>query len=114
MAFNDIELAKIDRALKPLCKARTSPHIKSGGTVEYRIKAHEVLLYTRRPLWDNPDEEIELGVAKFKYQRTTNTWHLYWLRASLKWNGYEPFPVAASIQELADEVQVDPYGCFWG
>ena len=114
MALSEFELKKIEKALLPLCKVRTSPHVKSGGVVEYRVKGHEVLLFSRRPKWKHPEEETETGIAKFKYQRTTNTWHLYWLRQTLKWSEYEPLPVADSIQELANEVQADPCGCFWG
>lgn len=114
MAFSEIDLKRIEKALLPLCKARASAHVKSGGTVEFRIKGHEILLYSRRPHWKEPDIETESGIAKFKYVRTTNTWSLLWQRASLKWQGYEPLPVADSIQELAQEVQADPYGCFWG
>lgn len=114
MAFSEFETKKIEKAMLALLKPRLTPHVKSGGVVSYRIKGHEVLLFSTSPCYFNLSENIELEIAKFKYVRTTNTWHLFWQRATLKWQSYKPLPTAKSIEALAQEVSTDQYGCFWG
>lgn len=112
--LSEIELKRIEKSLQPLLVPRTKPHVMSGSQVGYRVKGHEVVLFTRRPMLMEPDEEIEFELAKFKFTRTTGLWHLYWQRASGRWQGYEPFAVSENFSELSQEVLRDPYGCFWG
>ncbi len=112
--LSEFELKKVEKAVAPLLLPRGTPHVMSGGEAGYRVKGHEVLLFTRRKRWNNQNEEIELDLAKFKYVRASNLWHLYWQRASGKWQGYEPLAVARDIEVLAQEVLRDPHGCFWG
>ena len=67
-----------------------------------------------RPIWDRENEFQQLSFAKFKYIKTQKIWKLYWMRASGKWQSYEPFPNSTNLQEILDCVDADAYGCFRG
>ncbi|HOO99917.1 MAG TPA: DUF3024 domain-containing protein [Bacteroidales bacterium] len=82
--------------------------------MEYRIKGHEVVIYSRRPRWDNPKEWIETPEAKMKYVRTSNIWQLFWPRANGRWVSYEPLSFSRDLRSLVEEVDKDPLGCFFG
>jgi len=114
MAFSEIELKRIDNEVGGLCKKRSPAHIKNKLSLEYRIKGHEILIYERRPQWDNPSNWIECPVAKIKYVRTSNVWQLFWQRANGKRVGYEPLPFSEDIKSLVEEIDSDPHGCFFG
>ncbi|MGO1069774.1 DUF3024 domain-containing protein [Lysobacter sp. CA199] len=112
--LNDIERRRAENAITKLLKPRDSPHVKSGGEVLYRIGGQIIEVYSARPAYDDPDEIIEIPIAKFRYVRTREVWQLFWLRASGKWQGYGALPEAESLPELVDEVWRDPFCCFWG
>lgn len=112
--FDELTLKRIERTLAPLLQPRTRPHVKAGGTVAYRVTGQSIEVYSGRPAWDDPDEIIELPIAKFRYVRTRDTWYLYWNRADERWHGYQPMPDADRLDPLVQEVLDDPYGCFWG
>lgn len=114
MAFSELELKRIDKEVGGLCRKRSPAHIKDKFSLEYRIKGHEVLIYERRPQWDNHLKWIESPDAKIKYVRTSNVWQLFWQRANGKWISYEPFPFSKDLRSLVEEIDADPHGCFWG
>lgn len=114
MAFTDLELARIEKAVGGLCKRRNRPHLKSQLSLEYRIKGHDVTVLERRPHWDGSPGHTEGGVAKLKFNRRTGRWRLLWQRADLKWHAYEPRSSRGDLSELVAEVEADPYGCFFG
>lgn len=72
MAFSEIELMRIEKEVGGFCKRRSPIEIRDKLSFEYRIKTHDVIIYTRRPRWDNPQEWIESDMAKIKYVRTSN------------------------------------------
>jgi hypothetical protein len=114
MAFSEIELERIDKEVGGLCKKRSPAHIKDKFSLEYRIKGHEVIVYERRPQWDNPNKWIESPDAKLKYVRTSKVWQLFWQRANGKWVGYESFPFSNDLRSLVEVIDADPHGCFFG
>jgi hypothetical protein len=114
MAFSEIELKRIDKEVGGLCKRRSPVHIKDKFSLEYSVKVHEVLIYSRRPRWNNPKEWIESGTAKIKYVRTSNVWKLFWQRANGKWVSYKPYSYSKDLKSLIEEIDADQYGCFFG
>ena len=112
--FTELEQKRIEKSLASLLKERTISHVMSGGAVGFKLKGHEVLLFTKRPHYKDPTLEIELELAKFKFIRTTGLWKLFWYRANGRWQSYEPLSSAKQIEVLVAEVNRDPYGCFWG
>jgi len=114
MPFFEIELKKIDKLVGGLCRKRSPDHLKDKLSIEYRVKGHDVVMFERRPYWDDPKEIIEIPVAKMKFVRTSNEWRLYWMRRDRKWHGYEMLNPGKALQRLIVEVDVDPHGCFFG
>jgi hypothetical protein len=114
MAFSEIELARIEKAVGRFCKRRTNPAIRDKLRLEYSVNRHDIEIFEIRPHWRNPDEEIESSVAKIKYLRSSNEWKLYWMRQDLKWHSYEPHSVGKNLEELVDVVDKDEYCCFFG
>ena len=114
MAFSEIELKRIDKEVGGLCKKRSPIDIKDKFSLKYRIKGHEVLIYERRPQWDNPKKWIESPDAKLKYVRTSNLWQLFWQRANGEWISYEPIPYSKDLKSLVEQIDSDPHGCLFG
>ncbi len=97
--LSELERKQIANALEPMLVRRGNV-VKSGSSA-FRLQGNEVVLFTHVPSFRNPAQEIEIPVAKFKRVNTTGFWHLYWMRASGKWQGYEPLAQAESFQALA-------------
>ena len=114
MAFSEIELMRIEKEVGGFCKRRSPIEIRDKLSFEYRIKTHDVIIYTRRPRWDSPKEWIESDMAKIKYVRTSNIWQLFWQRANGKWFSYEPFPHSKNLKSIMEVIEADQYGCFFG
>ena len=74
------------------------------------------MVWEIRPVYFDQSQETKHGVAKFQYIRTRNEWKLYWMRADLKWHGYDPDPGQKlnELNEQIEEVERDLYGAFFG
>jgi hypothetical protein len=114
MAFSEIELARVEKAVGGLCQRRTRPEIRDKLRFEYAVQRHDIELYEVRPHWKYPSEELKTPVAKIRYVRTTNEWRLFWMRQDLNWHSYEPHAVSNSLEELVEAVDKDEYCCFFG
>ena len=114
MAFAELDLKRIDRTVGSLCRRKSPPEHRQEVRIEYRIHGHEVLIYETRPPFHDPAHWTEHGVAKLRFVRTAGEWRLFWQRASLKWQSYEPFASSRDLGELVAEVERDPHGCFFG
>lgn len=93
---------------------RVPEHVRDKLEIRYRREKSSFILYEWRPRYLAPREWSESPVAKFTYVRTRRTWKLLWMRRDLKWHGYEPLKESSDIGRLLDEVDRDPFGCFWG
>lgn len=82
--------------------------------LEYAAKGYDVVIYERRPRWDNPQEWMESLVAKIRYVHSLNQWRLYWQRADLKWHEYQGLPASKDLDVLVQEIDADPLACFFG
>ena len=114
MAFGELELKRIEQTVGEFCRKRSPAHLRDKLRLEYSVKGHEVIIFERRPKWDNPKEWTELPVAKLKFIRSANKWRLYWQRADLKWHEYPGQSSSDRINDLVREVDADPLACFFG
>ncbi|MCK4700848.1 MAG: DUF3024 domain-containing protein [Bacteroidales bacterium] len=73
-----------------------------------------VEIFEIRSRWDNEKIKIKSPVAKTKYVKSRGVWIVYWMRASGKWERYEPNPEINNILEFFEILNKDKYGCFWG
>jgi hypothetical protein len=114
MAFDDLELKRIEKLVGSFCRRKCPPHLKDKVSLEYRILGHDVTIFERRPWWDGRPGFSESMVAKARYVRKVDEWRLLWQRADLKWHGYEPMPSSKDLAEVIAEIDEDPYACFFG
>ena len=61
-----------------------------------------------------PRYRMEHPVAKATFARSQALWKIFWMRADLKWHGYEPLPAVGSIEKFLAVVEKDEHACFWG
>jgi hypothetical protein len=73
-----------------------------------------IKIFERRPFVKDPEHVMYNAFAKLKYIKKSDTWRLYWMRGTLKWVLYEPFPESRDLGQLLKEVKRDAYGCFRG
>ncbi|MEO5905711.1 MAG: DUF3024 domain-containing protein [Saprospiraceae bacterium] len=97
-----------------LLRNRPPEHIRPEVDIGYRIENQSIIILEIRPAWNNPNEIRERPVAKTTYVKSTKVWKVYWMRASGKWYLYETEKPVMSLKRFIRELEVDPYGCFWG
>lgn len=114
MAFDDIEQQRIKNLAGGFCKERTPAHIRDKLRYDYRIVNQDVILFSIRPHWREPNETIESEFAKMKYVRSRGQWVLYWMRANGKWERYEPYETSKSLEDILNIIDADAHYCFFG
>lgn len=115
MAFNDIEKQKIKMVLDTFLEKRRPPEeIRDQLDLSYRFDNQTVIVFEVRPLFNKPDEKMEIPVAKATYERKSDSWKIYWQRANMKWVSYDPSPVVKSLDEFLRVIDEDAHYCFWG
>ena len=95
-------------------KHRPPEEIRSKLDIGYTYQGQNIFLEEIRPQWNKPEIIRRYPYAKIRYVKTQKIFKLYWQRASLKWELYEPFPESSHLQKLLDVVAEDGYGCFKG
>jgi hypothetical protein len=115
MALNDIERKRIEKAVVAFIEAhRPPPHIRPKLDLGFRLAGQSVELFEIRPQWDRPEVKHERPFAKATFVRTRGVWRVFWMRADLKWHGYEPALEVARIEDFLVVVQKDECACFFG
>jgi len=115
MAFNKIDRDQYEKQVGDFVERRRPPkEIRYQVDLGFRIRGSSVELFEIRPLWSDPERNIEEPVAKATYSPKTGTWKVYWQQSDLKWHRYRHAPEAASLDEFLDIVEKDEHDCFWG
>lgn len=99
---------------KFLMKKRPPEHIRDKLDIDVRKEGQSILVLELRPRWDNPEEILDLPIAKATYVKSRKIWKIYWKRADLKWHVYDPTPEVTHLSDFLDIVDRDSHGCFWG
>jgi hypothetical protein len=113
MAFSELDLARIDKVVGEFCRKRVPPHMKSKIDFVYEVVGQTVVIYEKRPHWQEAGRVTRSHVAKFSYTRSSNIWRLYWMRGNgklLLYEGGESRDLAV-LMRMVDE---DRHGCFFG
>ena len=63
MAFHELELKRIDRAVGELCRRLSPPQHAGEVRVTNEVEGHTVSMYEERPPWRGEGEWTRLGVA---------------------------------------------------
>jgi hypothetical protein len=115
MAFTAKQTADIETAMEDFMARRRPPlEIRDKVDLGWRIERQSVVIYSIRPFWRDDSPKIEEPAAKATYNRKTNRWKIYWMRADLKWHSYPPQPEALFFDEFLAVVDEDENCCFWG
>lgn len=108
---NSITEATIQNHIR---KNRPPEHIRDKLDIGYSYDGKSIILFEIRPQWNKPTVTLELPYAKIRYIASKKIFKLYWMRASGKWESYEPFPESTHLQKLLDCIDEDAFYCFKG
>jgi len=116
MPFTDLEIAGHTTLIEELFWSRRRPplHLRDKVREGQRIDGTGIELFLVRPAFQRPGEWIEESIAKVRFIRSRDVWHLFWKRADLKWHRYQPCPEADSLGAVLRTINVDANGCFFG
>jgi Protein of unknown function (DUF3024) len=88
--------------------------IRDKLDINYRIENQSIILFGIRPVWNDKTKYLNHDFAKTTFCKKNAMWKIYWLRANLKWNLYEPKPTVEKPPDFLKEVDQDKFGCFRG
>jgi hypothetical protein len=114
MAFNELDLRRIERIIGGFCRRRTQPDVADELRLVYQIDGQSVVISEERPDGRDPGKLMHTPVAKLRFVRTSGLWTLYWMRADQRWHAYEPAPPSRDLAELVEVVDRDQYCAFFG
>ena len=97
-----------------IARVRPPKEIRDKLDISYRIENQSIILFEIRPDWKDKTKYLNHDFAKTTYDKKNAAWKIYWLRASLKWNLYEPKPAVEKLLDFLKEIDQDKYGCFRG
>ena len=114
MAFNELDLKRIDRIVGGLCRRRTRPEFADQLRLDYEVDRQNVVVFEERPDWRDATQRMRTPVAKLRFVRTTGAWTLYCSDSNSRWHVYELAEPTADLGELIDAIDMDRTGIFWG
>jgi hypothetical protein len=115
MAISEFEIKRCEKLVGEYVKQHRPPaHIRDQVDLGFRVKEQSVEIFEIRPLWNNPDENIEEMQAKTTYVKKSGKWKVYWQRADLSWHSYQPSPEVDTLEEFLAMVDKDEHHCFRG
>jgi len=95
-------------------RVRPRVEIRDQLDISYKIENQSIIIFEVRPRWDNQAVKHESPIAKTTYVHAKKFWKIFWMRADLRWHGYEPKPHVKTLEKFLEIVTEDKYGCFWG
>ncbi|WP_019615769.1 DUF3024 domain-containing protein [Psychromonas ossibalaenae] len=96
-----------------LIENRKEQAIKNGFDLGCKFNNQSTELFEIHPSTHNEQGFFNLSVAKLTFIRTKDIWKIFWMRGSLKWQGYGRSPEARKLNEALFVVNEDADGCFW-
>ncbi|AUS06563.1 DUF3024 domain-containing protein [Tamlana sp. s12] len=107
--INESTIKKYIESLRP-----EDNEIRKKLDFGYSYDGKVVILYEIRPFWNNPEEIENIEFAKIRFYKSRKEWNLYWMRASGKWEIYDPFPKSTHLEKIVNVIKEDKHGCFFG
>ena len=116
MPFTEIEITEHTATLEAQFWSRRRPplHLRDQLREGQRIDGTGIELFLVRPAFQRPGEWIEESIAKVRFIRSRDVWHLFWKRADLKWHRYQPCPEADSLGAALRTINEDANCRFFG
>lgn len=114
MSLSEFELKRTNQRVAAFVeKHRLELHIRQDVDVRCRQDGQSVEIFEIRPVWNNPQERIEIPVAKATSGKTRQCWRIFWQRSDSKWHCYEASPEVRLGEKFRELVERDEYGCFF-
>jgi len=116
MAFTDDQIAEFTGMIEDYFWSRRRPPLNLRDKIRegQRITDNAVELFFVRPLWNDPERQVEEPIAKARYVKSRDVWKIYWMRADCKWHSYPPVPEVKTFEEFLFLVEEDANACFFG
>ncbi len=106
-----------EKQIKKFVESRRPPEeLREKVDLQYTFdpQTMTVEIFHLRSNFLRPEEKVKSPIVKAKFVKSRNIWKVYWMRASGKWEGYEPAPEVATLRAFIEVVDADEWGCFWG
>lgn len=107
--LNESTIKKYVELLRP-----ENPEIREQVDIGYSYDGKAVILFEIRPDWNDQKKKQQFDFAKIRHYKSRKEWNLYWMRASGKWEIYEPFPKSTHLEKIIDVIKEDKHSCFFG
>jgi hypothetical protein len=114
MPLSEFEKERVERIFSAYCAMKAPHHISDQFRVEFELRGEEVKLFESRPFPLDKSQWISHKIARFKKDRESNCWCLYYADRNERWHSFEPYPSDKDIEKLLAEVEKDMSGIFWG
>lgn len=105
----EVQLKNFIESIRP-----SDEEIRKRLDLGYSWDGQSAVLSEFRPQWNDSSKIQQLDFAKIRYVKSSKSWKLYWMRASGKWELYEPLSESFTLQEILTEIKNDVNGCFFG
>lgn len=93
---------------------RPAKEIRDKLDIGFKYEKSTLEIFEIRPHFKLKDKIIHSSFARAKFIKTQNHWKVYWMRASGKWQLYEPLPEVDHIKDFFSIVDEDKHYCFKG
>jgi Protein of unknown function (DUF3024) len=95
---------------------RIPAHVRDQIRNEVTTRGTAVTLWECRPPWraDVGAEWTRTKIAQLRYDPEHLTWTMFWADQHDKWLAYPGTPPTANFDRVIEEIDRDPYACFWG
>lgn len=115
MAINTLQTLEVIEVMENFIdRNRASDDIRQQDDLSYKIEDQSIIIYEVMPHWDNPEEIIEIDIAKATYVKTRDLWRVFYIKSDARWHIYYPHAVVKTLREFATLVEMDDHGYFWG
>lgn len=93
---------------------RPPMELRNKVDIAYSYENSEVIFFEIRPDWNDEKIYHKYPFVKAKFVKSQKIWKIYWIRATGKWELYQPQPSVRNIQSFIEIVEEDEQGCFRG
>ncbi len=115
MAFDGLDTVDIIEIMENyIDRIRPPKEIRMKLDVNYKIENQSIILFEIGPCWNDKSKYQTIEYAKASFIKKNKIWKIYWMRASLKWDSYEPKKAVKKITDFLKIVDEDKFGCFKG
>ena len=71
MAFNELDLKRIDNCVGAFCRRRARPEVADQLQLVYEVRGQSVVIAEERPYWRDPLMHVRTPVAKLRFVRAS-------------------------------------------